>query len=152
MTFSRDDDRHLMRKNKMTLGLDPSVLIYDHSGIVRSEENEQIALVGWFDVAYPQYRLSLFYVPNETFIKNKRTAQKKVEMGARSGVSDLILAIQVEGYPYALIELKKRGGMASENQIAFLNHHSRLGALCAVCRGFEAGKRFIKNYLQHVKQ
>lgn len=143
-------DRHTLRKSKMTRELHKDVLVIDHTGIVRSEDNEQKACVGWFDFEYPSYRLSLFYVPNETYIKNKTTAQKKIEMGVRSGVSDLILALPTTKYPYACIELKKKGGMPSDNQIAFLNHHAQMGALCAVVRGHEAFIKFIKYYLQYL--
>lgn len=149
-TLNFNDDRSSLRKSKMTKNLHPNVLVYDHTGIVRSEDNEQKACVSWFDYEYPALSLSLFYVPNETFIKNKSTAQKKIEMGVRSGVSDLILALPTTRYPYACIELKKKGGMPTDNQIAFLNCHAEKGALCAVVRGHEAFKRFIEKYLQYI--
>ncbi len=144
-----NDDRSSMRKRKFMKELDDSVLIYVHSGPIRSETMEQTAFVPWFDLNYPQYKLSLFHVPNET----QSAIQHQVRlnsMGRRSGCSDLILGLPSKICPYVCIEFKKKGGEPSEDQIKFLNHHLSLGALCVIVYGNEAARRFIKEYLQYV--
>jgi hypothetical protein len=155
-----DDDRHKLKTQKMTTDLDERVLVYNHSGIVRSETMEQVAFVPWFDLNWPEYRLSLFHVPNETQGKKdkfnqmtggaKKHQQQLNSMGRRAGCSDLILGLPSKHWPYVAIEFKAKKGYLDDDQYKFLNHHARLGALCAVVRGNEAARRFIKEYLQYV--
>ncbi len=159
-SFRFNDDRSSLRKQKMTTNLNESVLIYSHTGPVLLEEAEQILFISWFDLAHPKLSLSLFHVPNETqgkVGKNKKLTggalnhQKRLtKKGRRKGASDLILGLPSKHFPYAVIEFKAKTGSTDDDQIKFLNHHSSLGALCVVVRGFEAAKRFMNEYLQYV--
>lgn len=145
--MSRVDDRHLMRSSKMTRELHNDVMIFNHSGVVRSEMAEQIASVDWFRM-YHSSRL-LFHVPNET--QGTESYQSLLtRMGRVSGVSDLILLHpSPRGYAYGLFEMKSKTGMTSDSQIKILNEQAEMGTFCCVCRGFEAFKRAVKYYLQY---
>jgi hypothetical protein len=146
---SKPDDRHKMRKSKMTDELHKDVLIFDHTGLVRRLESmEQKAAVSWFRFEFPHLFKSLVHVPNET--QGTASYQRGLtEMGRVTGCSDLILLLPSRGYPYVVIEMKTKKGTATEEQVSFMNHHAKQGALCAICRGKEAFQRFIKYYLQY---
>ncbi|MGB2063553.1 MAG: VRR-NUC domain-containing protein [Marinomonas gallaica] len=133
-----------MKQHKIT-DLSQSVRIYRHTGVVRSEDNEQMAFMDWIKYNLPELEWCLFHVPNSTYT-TKRQAEKAVRMGVKSGVSDLILLLPKNGYPYAVIEVKKKGGSLSANQKKFLNKHVELGAFVCVAFGLEALKKMINEY------
>lgn len=104
-----------------------------------------MAAVDWFDYNFPQWRLSLVHVPNETQA-NQQYQNQLTRMGRRAGCADLLLLLPMNGYPYAAIEFKKKGGSVSKVQKAFLNHHVEQGAFVAVVFGLEAFKKMINEY------
>lgn len=126
--------------------LSQSVKIYRHTGLDRKKEAvEQMAAVDWFDFNFPRLRLSLVHVPNETQANQHYQAQL-TRMGRRAGCSDLLLLLPRNGYPYAAIEFKKKGGSVSSVQKEFLNYHQEQGAFVCVVFGLEAFKKMICEY------
>jgi VRR-NUC domain len=78
--------------------------------------------------------LIFFHVPNGGY-RNKSEAVLLKAMGVRAGVSDLILFHS--GRLYCL-EIKAKGGRASEEQLAFISDIDRAGAYTALATGLDA--------------
>ncbi len=116
-----------------------------------SESTEQIAVVEWFRLQYPKYRL--ISVPNGQMIggKNKYAliAKYKAE-GLTSGVSDLFLCVPKNGYGGLWLEMKDRGKGASnlsDDQALWLSDMGKIGYRAAWAAGFDEAKIIIEDYL-----
>lgn len=106
----------------------------------------QIACVRWFRMAYPQYKLMLFSVPNG----GKRTKMQGIRMrdeGLTSGVSDLILLVGRNGFNSLCIEMKKKTSQ-SINQKCWQLEAERNGNKYVVCKSFEEFRMAIEDYLK----
>jgi hypothetical protein len=116
-----------------------------------SESSEQIAVVQWFRLQYPKYRL--ISIPNGQMIggKNKYAliAKYKAE-GLTPGVSDLFLCVPKNGYGGLWLEMKARGKGESDlspDQRLWLSDMDKIGYRAEWAAGFEQAKGIIEDYL-----
>ena len=93
---------------------------------------------------YPEIEL-LHAIPNGGK-RHLGTAKKLKAEGAKSGIPDLFLPVKKE-YSGLYIELKKAGGVPSENQKWWLNNLSQQGYFCAVANDEEITMNIIECYL-----
>lgn len=77
--------------------------------------------------------LVYFHVPNGGYRTPVEGAMFKA-MGVRAGVSDLLL---FHDNKFIALELKAKGGRATEAQLAFLSDFSAAGGYVAVCDDLE---------------
>jgi hypothetical protein len=84
---------------------------------IQSEANLQQQCVKWFDMQYPQYSRYLFHIRNGGSIKSAREGLKFKRMGVRKGIPDLFLSLPTDMWHGMYIELKKKGGKPSKEQI-----------------------------------
>jgi hypothetical protein len=115
-----------------------------------SEHQEQVALVSWFRLAFPKFKLHLFSIPNGEY-RHIATAVKLKRSGVLAGVSDLFLMIPKNGYHGMWIEMKAKTGSVSDSQKEFMAAASSMNYLAVVCFGFDEAKTAITNYLQEGK-
>ena len=117
-----------------------------------SESTEQQAVVQWFSMQYPKYRL--ISVPNGQMIgcRNKFAliAKYKAE-GLTPGVSDLFLCVPKNGYSGLWLEMKARGkgvSSLSSDQKLWLADMAKIGYRAEWAAGFEQAKEIIEEYLK----
>ena len=116
-----------------------------------SESTEQIAVVEWFRLQHPKYRL--ISIPNGQMIggRNKFALIKKYKAeGMTPGVSDLFLCVPKNGYGGLWIEMKARGKTASSlslEQRIWLADVEKIGYRAVWAAGFEQAKEIIEEYL-----
>ncbi|MCY1285667.1 VRR-NUC domain protein [compost metagenome] len=114
---------------------------------VRTEHDEQKALVQWFDLQFPKLRGRLAACPNGGH-RNKVTAGKLKAEGVRKGFPDLNLLVPRHGHAGLFIELKRaRGGKLEPEQSDWLDWLNQQGFMAVVCKGFDAARDTIKSYL-----
>lgn len=82
-----------------------------------SESTLQIQCVRWFDMQYPFWSKYLFHIRNGGSIKSAREGMKFKRMGVRKGIPDLFLSIPHIDWHGFYIELKKKGGKPSLEQV-----------------------------------
>lgn len=119
-----------------------------------SEHDEQVAVVQWFRLQYPQYRL--IAIPNGQWIagegKRKHALINKYRAeGLTPGVSDLFLCVARHGRHGLWIEMKARGKTASslsEAQKIWRDDMINAGYDAAWMAGFEQAKKLIEDYLE----
>jgi hypothetical protein len=118
-----------------------------------SEHQEQVALVSWFRLAFPKFKIHLFAIPNGAHLAGdarlraiKMNAMKSE--GFTSGVSDLFLMIPKNGYHGLWIEMKAKAGKVSDNQKEFMAAANAMNYKTIVCFGFDDAKIKIEEYLK----
>jgi len=115
-----------------------------------TEHVEQRSLVTWAALQSKTIREleSLFSIPNGAHVSLPQAGKLKSE-GLKSGVPDLFLAIPRHGYAGMFIEMKRiTGGVVSEAQKEWHKRLSDNGYHVVVCKGFDAAKEAILNYLK----
>jgi len=115
-----------------------------------SEHTEQRALVTWAALQSKTIieLASLFSVPNGAYVSKAQAGKLKSE-GLKSGVPDLFLAIPRRGFAGMFIEMKRlSGGVVSEAQKEWHQRLAGNGYHVVVCKGFDAAKEEIINYLK----
>jgi hypothetical protein len=114
---------------------------------MRTEHDEQKALIKWFDLQYRELRGRLAAVPNASKCPVYVGAKMNAE-GRRKGYPDLQLLTPRAGYHGLIIEMKNAdGGSVSPEQKDFLQWLNEQGYLAVVCNGFEEARAVIDNYL-----
>lgn len=78
--------------------------------------------------------LVYFHAPMGAHYASKAQGVFMAALGARAGVSDLILFHKSKLY---CLELKAPGGRATEEQLLFLSDMERQGAYCAIATGID---------------
>lgn len=113
-----------------------------------TEEQEQIALIRWFDLQMPSdLKGKLVAIPNGGH-RNKITGARLKLSGVRKGFPDMMLLTPAGGYSGLMIELKRvKGGSVSDEQADWLQWLSEQGFMTAVCKGADAARETIKDYL-----
>ena len=112
-----------------------------------TEDQEQAALVRWFQEKYPRIKNRLFAIPNGAH-KSRYAASRFMATGLRAGVPDLFLPVPRGQYHGLFIELKRvTGGVVSDRQRDWLNYLNSAGYLAVVCRGCEEAKMTITEYM-----
>lgn len=126
------------------------------------EHQEQVALFKWAEYAagrWPVLEL-LYAIPNGGIRPSKartdkrgRTVRYSVEAqklraeGVKSGVPDICLPVPSGQYHGLYIELKTRRGRPSVAQRKWIAALRRHGYRAEVCRGWEAARAVIEDYL-----
>lgn len=113
-----------------------------------TEFEEQKLLIQWFDLQYKN-KYVFFSVPNGLYTKNLIIAKKAKATGLRNGVPDLFLAVSRQGYHGLFIEMKRlKSGYVSQPQKEMIARIELAGYKCEICKGFEAAKHVIEEYLK----
>lgn len=113
-----------------------------------SEHDEQAALFRWAAFAanrWPELAL-MFAVPNGGHRHKIVAARLKAE-GVKAGVPDICLPVPRGAWHGLFIEMKTRTGSASREQKRWLGALQAQGYRVAVCKGWEAAKELIEEYL-----
>jgi hypothetical protein len=115
------------------------------------EKTEQAALFQWRDVMKRQIpELAwLFAIPNGLWLPDAY-ARTAVKQGLTPGVSDVALLVPRSGYHGLLIELKRQNATpccVNANQKTFLAFQAKQGYRAEWCKGWEAAKNLIIDYL-----
>lgn len=112
-----------------------------------TEDQDQVALIKWFDLQYPALRGRLAATPNGGH-RHKITAAKLKAGGVRAGYPDLNLLTPRHGFAGLFIEMKRAtGGVLSAEQAAWLQWLGDQGFMAVVCKGFDAAQKTIQGYL-----
>ncbi len=115
---------------------------------VQREASEQVELFKWVSRAqakHPELSL-LLHVPNGGRRDAISGARLKAQ-GVRAGVPDLLLPVPRQGWAGLWIELKAGRGKVSDVQSAWIDNLRGQGYRVEVCRGWEAAKRTLEEYL-----
>lgn len=116
--------------------------------IVPTEEQDQIALIRWFDLAYPKLAGRLASSSGGARMAMK-TAKRQKAAGNRAGYPDLNLLIPRHGFSGMFIELKRvKGGKLDPAQADWLTWLNDQGFMAVVAKGFDAAKEIIESYLR----
>lgn len=109
----------------------------------------QAECFSWFWNEFPQYRKTLFHVPNENDRADSNIIQGAIRksLGVVSGVADLILMIKRGGYGALCIEMKDERGKQKPAQIEWQAIIERQGYKYEVCRSLDQFKQIINEYL-----
>jgi len=119
---------------------------------VPTEHAEQVALIRWFDLQYPALRGRLAACPNGGQ-RNVIVATKLKAEGVRPGYPDLNLLTPRHGFAGLFIELKRvKGGSLSPDQASWLEFLAEQGFLAVICKGADAAKATITDYLKMSKK
>ena len=108
----------------------------------------QIQLVEYLSLVAPQRGFLVFAVPNEGMGKAQSGAgmgrmMKLRRMGLRSGVADLVIVKDGRAY---FLEMKRRLGKQSVNQLDFEADAIRAGAEYAVSHSFDEAVKILKGW------
>lgn len=115
--------------------------------MIPTEHEEQKALIKWFDLQYPKLRGRLAACPNGGQ-RNVIVATKLKAEGVRAGYLDLNLLTPRQGFSGLFIEMKRvKGGSVSDDQSSWIEWLREQGFRVEVCRGFDAAKGVITDYL-----
>lgn len=120
------------------------------SRTVPTENMEQAALFQWAEMStgrHPELSL-LFAVPNGGY-RTSKTAAILQKTGVKPGVPDICLPVARGGYNSLYVELKRvKGGVVSINQKAWLKALQEQGHRVEVCKGWDAARAVIEDYLK----
>jgi len=95
---------------------------------------------------YPELKL-LYNSPNGGK-RDKITAVILQRTGVKPGVPDICLPVPKGGHGALYIELKRqKGGVLSANQKVWLDRLNQAGNRAVVCKGWEAAREAIEQYL-----
>ena len=115
-----------------------------------TEAQEQRDLFRWAQLArgrYPELQL-MYHIPNEGRRSTITGARMKAE-GMKPGVPDICLPVARGPYHALYIEMKRtRASRVSEDQRAWLAKLMRVGNKAIVCRGWDAARAAIIEYLE----
>ncbi|RJG11143.1 VRR-NUC domain-containing protein [Pseudomonas cavernicola] len=115
--------------------------------LIPFEEDDQIALIQWFDRQYPALAGRLASSSGGARM-TMRTAKRQKAAGNRKGFPDLNLLTPRHGFSGLVIELKRvRGGRLEPEQADWLEWLAEQGFMAVVCKGFDAARDTIKGYL-----
>lgn len=113
-----------------------------------TEAQEQEALLRWVSFAmckYPDFRI--FHIPNEG--KRSRASGASLKrQGLQKGVPDIFVAVARGGYHGLFIEMKRKGGKPSKEQMQWLDDLNKNGYRAVICYGWEQAAETIKNYME----
>jgi hypothetical protein len=115
----------------------------------RHEDREQMALVQWFRLAYPQQARSLIHVPNGG-LRGKREAGRMKAMGVSAGFPDLLLLLPSGPYHGLAVEMKPTGSTwcsVRTEQRLWLARLAGQGYRAEVAYGFDQGREILENYV-----
>lgn len=111
-----------------------------------TEQGHQTALFVWAQQSNIQELKWLFHIPNGGK-RDKREAGRLKAAGVKPGVFDLFLPVARGGYHGLWVEMKRKGGYASDDQVQFDHGMTSAGYDTAVCIGWETARDYILAYL-----
>jgi len=118
--------------------------------IIPDEHAEQSWLMQWChaqSAAMPSLKL-LYAIPNGN-LRHPRVAAKLKAEGVSPGVPDLCLPVARGAYHGLYIEMKRRkGGVVSPHQRAWMDFLRREGYRAEVCAGWEVARDVLVEYLR----
>ena len=118
-------------------------------GGIPTESEEQQALflwAGYMRCQIPELGM-LYHIPNEGKRSAATGGRMKAE-GLKKGVPDICLPVARGGFHALYIELKRtKGGRTSDEQREWMEALGSQGNLACVCRGWNAARRTILEYL-----
>lgn len=118
-----------------------------------SEHEQQVAVINWFRLQYPQYTHNLFAIPNGSVLggKNKWGQINKLKKeGFKPGVSDLFLALPIGDKSGLWVEMKDTGKTlcsVSKDQMEHLELMKESGYEAIWCAGADIAIAAIKTYM-----
>ena len=120
------------------------------STLTLKEDIELEMLYKWFKYQYPQYLYSYFHVKNESTAKHGGHRKDNANKGMLKGVHDVILLVPRGAYGFLTLEMKRSDHKSnvSQEQINFSIASTENMGMSGFCWGFEAGKKFINEYLK----
>ena len=114
---------------------------------MKPEEIDQIKVMEWIQVKYPEIYPLTVHVANERRCSLARGFKLK-RMGVKAGFPDIFIAYPVHPYHGLFIELKVGKNKATETQKDMLEQLSAQGYMCALVWGHEAAEKVIESYLE----
>jgi hypothetical protein len=117
---------------------------------VPTEYDEQSALIEWADLASKRYpELKWLHASNNGVRVTPGTAVKMKKAGMKAGIPDLCLPVARGGFHGLWVEMKRvRGSRVDPDQEACHTFLRDAGYHVAVCKGWEAAKATILDYLK----
>lgn len=126
-----------------------------------SEHDQQVAVVKWFKLQYPQYKDCIIAIPNGSIVaRNKSLGSmyakiKKMEAeGVKKGTSDLFIAVprrDKHGLWVEMKDVKKTLCSVSKEQREHLDLMNEMGYEAIWCAGFDVAKAAIEVYMSEDK-
>lgn len=114
---------------------------------VPDEHTEQVSLFRWWKRQYRSHPALLFAIPNGG-ARDRITGKRLKDEGVRAGMPDICLPWPSGGCHGLFIELKRqRGGTVSKAQAEALSALRKAGYRAEVCKGWQAARAVIENYL-----
>ncbi len=109
----------------------------------------QAECVLWFNNNYPQFRKTLFHVPNENDRSDSNMIQGAIRksLGVVAGVADLLFLVSRGGYHGLCIEMKDERGTQKPAQKEWQAIIEAQGFKYVICRSLEQFKITITEYL-----
>ena len=121
----------------------PAKLAWQGQEQAFQKETAKILKKALYNAGLPQLG---FHTANERKAKVQEHARLKLQ-GVLSGVSDWIILIPRKGFHGLVIELKKSGGTADDNQKTFMNGAAGQGYLVVLINDLETFEETINAYL-----
>lgn len=112
-----------------------------------SEHDIQVQLFKWLRVTHPKVEQVAYAVPNAGKRSVRAGMYYKAE-GLKSGVPDICIPVSSQGFNGLYIELKTEKGKATDNQREWLEKLTAQGYMAVLCKGFEAARTTIDDYLR----
>lgn len=115
------------------------------------EADNQIALVRWFRIQYPELSELLVSYPAGMNLSLSQRIRAR-NMGLTAGVPDLILFVPMiigrQFCPCLFIEMKSKNGKLSEVQKSYHRRLKKMGYTIVVSYSCEDAMKSIKSYLE----
>ena len=122
-----------------------------------SEHDHQATVVKWFKMQYPQYKDCIMAIPNGQLLggRNKFALMKKLKKeGFKNGVSDLFVAVPMNGKCGLWVEMKDAGKTrcsVSNDQQAHLDLMITMGYEGIWAAGSDIAMAAIKVYMKEAE-
>lgn len=109
----------------------------------------QAECFAWFWNEFPQFRKTLFHVPNENDREDSNMIQGAIRksLGVVAGVADLLFLVARGGYHGLCIEMKDEKGTQKPAQKEWQAVVEAQGFKYVICRSFPQFKKIILEYL-----
>ena len=112
-----------------------------------TEHEEQCALFEWADCCLPMVSALLFAIPTGGHRRIAVAGKLKAE-GVKAGVPDIFFALPRNGKHGLFIEMKRvKGGSVRREQKAMIDRLRVAGYQVEICKGFDAARNVLVNYM-----
>lgn len=114
---------------------------------LKEEQILQINFINWFKHEWPELALDILHIANERRCSLQEGVILK-RMGVIPHVTDILLALPVNGFHGLWMELKTEKGRLSDGQMEFIKRKNQRGYFAIAVWGLEAAKEVIRTYLK----